>query len=504
MTDDRRAHIERGKVVAQEVAGQRPPGARLLDEVHASIQRYCVLPGEHESVAVTLWVALTHLLSCFDYAPRLVIRSAEKRSGKSRLLEVVDALVYSPLRAVNATVSYVFRSLAADPPPTLLFDEVDTIFGSKKVAENNEELRGLLNAGFQRGLPFGRTVGPNHVPAEFSTFAMAALAGIGRLPETIEDRAVVVVMKRRTAGEKVAPYRISRDGPKLHALRNRVGEWADMVRERAEAQGEPELPIEDRAADLWSPLVAVADLAGGQWPELARAAASALVETAAEEDTTRSTNMQLLEDIRGVFEGKFMKSADLCSKLRQLPESPWEQFGLNPSKLGRRLREYAIKTRHSDDKTERGYHLPDFRDTFARYLPPPEKASEGVQGVQQTSDQQRQQDTFTHPKASAAHTQGVQDTTADTFPTNKASQQNPSSNPIPDTMDTMGHLFSEPGEKPSGNVTAIPSYNPHRRKRTRGKFQPPAGPGRCPSCGWHIESMGHADDCDTANEEQTA
>jgi hypothetical protein len=474
------------------------PGTRLLDDVRDSISRYCVLPGEHELVAVTLWVVLSHLLGQFDYAPRLVIRSAEKRSGKSRLLEVVDALVYSPLRAVNATVAYIFRSLAKDPPPTLLFDECDTIFGSKKVAENNEELRGLLNAGFQRGLPFGRTVGPMHVATEFSTFAMAALAGIGRMPETIEDRAVVVVMKRRTAGETVQPYRISRDGPLLHELRDRIADWASMVQERAEAQGEPELPIEDRAADLWAPLVAVADLAGQPWSRRARAAAIALSRAAAEEDATRSTSLQLLDDIRSVFDGKFMKSADLCSKLRQLSESPWEQYGINPSKLGRRLREYEIKTRHSDDKSERGYHQSDFADAFNRYLPPPEKPSQAVQAVPRDSELCEQRDAMTVPKVSEPGPRTVPDTSADTMDEPQVSHQSTSSEGAQDTLDGLGRLFSDPAEGKDNNVTEIGSYNPHRRGPTRTKFQPPNGPGRCHSCGWDIESMGHADDC-TAN-----
>jgi hypothetical protein len=162
-------------------------------------------------VAVVLWSALSHLLTEFDYAPRLVIRSAEKRSGKSRLLEVVDELDYSPLRAVNTSLAYVFRSLGKELPSTLLFDEADSIFGSKSVADKNEELRGLLNAGFQRGLPFGRAVGSDLTTQEFPEFAMAAPAGIARMPETTEDRAVVVVMKRR------------RDGSTLPA----APQWAD-------------------------------------------------------------------------------------------------------------------------------------------------------------------------------------------------------------------------------------------------------------------------------------
>lgn len=117
-----------------------------------------------------------------------MVRSAEKRSGNSRLLEVIDCTCHRPLWAVNATVAAIFRSLGGDHPPTLLLDEADALFGSKKVAENNEDLRGLLNAGHQRGLRVLRTLGPKQEPCEFATFAVAALAGIGAMPYTIEDR----------------------------------------------------------------------------------------------------------------------------------------------------------------------------------------------------------------------------------------------------------------------------------------------------------------------------
>ncbi|MGE2715140.1 DUF3631 domain-containing protein [Mycolicibacterium litorale] len=343
-------------------------GAGLLDEVREVIRRFCVLPGEHELHAVVLWCALTHLVGEFDYAPRLVIRSAEKRSGKSRLLEIVDGLVHAPLRAVNASVAYVFRSLGFDPPPTLLFDEVDTIFGSKRAADKNEDLRGLLNAGFQRGLPFGRVSGSDLKPQEFSTFAMAALAGIGQMPETIEDRAVVVVMKRRKDTDIVEPFRIRRDGMALEALRDRLAAWADAVRDVAGATY-PDIPVDDRAADVWEPLIAVADLAGGEWPQLARDAAVALTLSAAERDTSRSPGLQLLADIRSVFDTGTMKSQDLCDKLRALPDSPYEEMDLTPPKLGKRLSEYTIQTRHAPDKASRVYYRTDFTDAFARYLP---------------------------------------------------------------------------------------------------------------------------------------
>jgi hypothetical protein len=163
-------------------------GRELLDDVCNTIGRYCVLPGLHEYVAATLWCAYTHLAEVFDFAPRLVIRSPQKRCGKTRLLETVHEIVYKPLKTINATSAYIFRSLD-NGPRTLIFDEVDGIFGTRTQAERNEDLRTMLNAGYQRGATVGRTVGPNHETKEFPTFAPAALAGIGRIPDTIEDRA---------------------------------------------------------------------------------------------------------------------------------------------------------------------------------------------------------------------------------------------------------------------------------------------------------------------------
>ncbi|WP_433577537.1 DUF3631 domain-containing protein [Nocardia brasiliensis] len=407
----------------------RLDGAAVLDEVRTMITRYCVLPSPQAVDAVSLWVATTHLVSAFDYAPRLVIRSPEKRSGKSRLLEVVDAMVCNPLRTVNASVPYVFRSLGTDQLPTLLFDEADTIFGSKRVAENNEDLRGLLNAGFQRGMTCGRIQGPTHQPVEFQTFAMAALAGIGRMPDTIEDRAVVVVMRRRKPDEKVAPFRARRDSTRLNQTRDALADWAEQVETEIRGREPADLGVEDRAADVWEPLITVADMAGGHWPATARAAAVFMVADAEDDNDTTSPNLRLLADIREVFTRtglSFIKSQALCDYLHAMDESPWGEWALNPSKLGHRLKEYGVRTSHSSDKSERGYRSSDFRDAFDRYLPPV-KASQPVQPVQQATDLRQPPDIFTTP---------------DTSPPPKASTHTPSSNRVDTASDGSGHLFT--------------------------------------------------------------
>ena len=64
---------------------------------------------------------------------------------------------------------------------------------------------------------------------------------------------------------------------------------------------EPDMPVEDRAADVWEPLIAVADQAGGAWPERARGACLTLTGKAEADDAERSVSLRLLADLRTVF-----------------------------------------------------------------------------------------------------------------------------------------------------------------------------------------------------------
>jgi hypothetical protein len=362
-------------------------GERLLVDVHTAIRKYCVLPGTSAYTAVTLWCAYTHLADAFHYAPRLIARSPHKRSGKTRLYEVVAELVRSPLRSTDASTPFIFRSLDANPRQTVMLDEVDAAFGVATKAAQNEDLRALLNAGFQRGGTVGRVSGPNLTPTNYVTFAPAFLAGIGRMPDTVEDRAVVIEMRRKTASEHVQPFRPSRDRVALNEIRDRLDQWATALMPTAQEcaeQQQVELPVDDRAADVWEPLLVVAHLAGGNWPERGCAACVELVSKAGEDDTDSSPGQLLLQDIQAIMELAFMPSADLCAALNALPESPWGAIPLTPHRLGQRLKPYGIKTRHIADRSRRGYHRVDFEDAWHRYLPP--TPSETVQSVRHSAE----------------------------------------------------------------------------------------------------------------------
>ncbi len=370
-------------------------GDALLHELRATLARYVVLPSPESYDAVTLWIAATFGQSAFEHAPRLAAISPQKRCGKSRLMDLVHGTCHNPLMTVNATPAAIFRSINGNTP-TLLVDEADTIFGSKKVAENNEDLRGLLNAGHQRGRYSLRVVGvgENATVGKFETFAMAMLASIGDLPDTIMDRAIVVRMRRRAPGERIAPFRTRRDGPALDDLRRRLGEWIGNHLEDLH-HAEPAMPVEDRAADTWEPLVAVADLAGGVWPARARTAALVFVQQASEADNQQSAGMRLLADVRAIFGEwtvSFLTSQDLVNALCKVEESPWRDDYLTTTKLAQVLRDYGIKPRRNAAGTARGYRLEDFTDAFARYLTP--HPSEGVSPSEQPPDLHERPDTF--------------------------------------------------------------------------------------------------------------
>lgn len=449
----------------------------VLDDLHATLVHYVALADRYCEDATTLWIAATHALPAFECAPRFIATSPEKRCGKTRLLDIITGTCHQPLATVNATVAAIFRSIGGDHPPTLIIDEADTIFGSKKVAEQNEDLRALLNAGHQRGRPALRCVGPMQTPTEFNTFAMAALAGIGSMPDTITDRGINVPMRRRAHGETVAQFRSRRDGPKLEELRQRLAKWAAAhLDELRNAQ--PDMPVEDRAADTWEPLIAVADAYGRNWPHRARAACKALVSQAADADEDGSLSTKLLTDIRAIFverQAQFIASADLVSALRGLEESPWSEFEMSARKLSWRLKPFEVRSVRNSTGNVRGYRLNDFHEAFDRYLAAhPSEASE----ASETSDD-------------------LQKLTDGSQPSDGSKCQTDSSvrHETPGKTMFLTDLTDTDAPPPDDDITRL---NPRRRQRTRGKFRPPTGPGRCPQCGWHPESMGHADGC-TAN-----
>jgi hypothetical protein len=276
-----------------------------------------------------------------------------------------------------------------------LYDEIDTVFGPK--AKENEDIRGLLNAGHRRGAVAGRCVvrGKRVETEEIPAYSAVALAGLGWLPDTILTRSIVIRMRRRAPGEVVTPFRRRVHAAEGHKLKERLATWGVSV-EGAMTTARPEMPpgIEDRDADVWEPLLAIADAAGGEWSKRARDAAKILVRAAKEAEP--SLGIKLLADLKTIFDSSplddALSSEIILSKLIALPESPWGELKGKPLSargLASRLRQYGVKSKaiRVGEQTLRGYTRDDLHDAWVRYLPPqyPTEAQH-AQHAQQTAE----------------------------------------------------------------------------------------------------------------------
>jgi hypothetical protein len=199
---------------------------------------------------------------------------------------------------------------------------------------------------------------------------------IGRLPSTLEDRSLIVRMRRRRADETVARLRADRC-PELDVLGRKVARWAaDNIEALRDA--DPDVPacLQNRAADNWRPLIAIADVAGGEWPARVRQIAEL---AAGRAEAAQSDGVLLLSDIRAVFaesQSERLKSADLATALANMEGRPWAECGgkgaITKHRLAQLLSPYGIgpQTIRIGAVTAKGYLRKQFDDVFERYLPP--------------------------------------------------------------------------------------------------------------------------------------
>ncbi len=348
-------------------------GEELLDELAHTFSRFLALPG-HGAEALALWTVFAHAHDAAQMSPRLALVSATMRCGKTRALQLLGALVPRPLHVANLTAASLFRGIETFAP-TLLVDEADTFLGEAN------ELRGVLNSGHSRPGAFVlRAVGDDHEPRVFSTWAPLAVAKIGKLPGTLRDRSIVLRMRRRARGEQVESLRADRISGALEPLRRQMARWAaDHLAQLRKADSATPAGFDDRAADNWRPLLAIADLAGGDWPARARAAALVLSGAEATSEADEAVAVRLLADIRDSLEAHGVDriaSKELVEALVAIEASPWSDWNkgkpISSRQVADLLRRFEITPRTIrllDDKTVKGYLRADFADAWVRYFP---------------------------------------------------------------------------------------------------------------------------------------
>jgi putative DNA primase/helicase len=347
-------------------------GGELLDEIARTIRRFVVLPSVAAD-AQALWCLHTYTHEVAAVSPILCIGSPEKRCGKTRNLEVLSGLVHRPLHTANITVAALYRTIDRYQP-TLLIDEADTMF----VNGSNAELRGVLNAGLYKSNAFVLRCGDRKEPKMHSIWCPKAIALIGRLPTTLEDRSIVIALRRRSQGEPVETFRYDQVLEQVVPIRSKAVRWTvdyrNTLRSAIPAVSEQ---LNDRAQDLWRPLVAIAETVGGDWPERARRAALELSSSTREHDRVA---LQLLHNIRMVFRQQHaerLPSEEIVNELVKLEHRRFSE-GVQPQaitkvELARLLAPFGIRPRvirHGHGRVRRGYLATDFADAFVRYLEP--------------------------------------------------------------------------------------------------------------------------------------
>ncbi len=348
-------------------------GAAVLNEALALITKYVVLT-RHQAVACVLWLVHAFAIDAGDHSPILAVLSPVKRCGKSTLLSVLSALADRSLHAANATTAVLFR-IIENHHPTLMLDEADTWLHDDKA-----ELRGIVNSGWsRRGAVVLRCDGDDNETKTFSTWAPKVLAAIKGLPDTIKDRSVVVMLRRKTRAEKTTPLRSRTLDLEALDLRRQLRRWANDHLAQL-ASSDPTIPDElnDRAADSWRPLLAIADAIGGAaWPPQALSACMALSGQAEDEAADESIPVQLLADIAPLVattEDVAIETGVFLKFLHGLPDRPWADYRhskpINGHQLARMLAPFGAhprKVRTGPSTTTRGYPVSDLQDALRRY-----------------------------------------------------------------------------------------------------------------------------------------
>jgi len=349
--------------------------AQLLDDITATILQFIVL-DKYQAQLAALWVCACWFVDVIHAAPIALINAPEKACGKTLLLTVLGKLAPRAALASGISPSVLFRMIEAYQP-TLFIDEIETVL------KDNDDLRGLINAGHTRDSAYvWRSVakGRDFEPKCFTVWGMKSIAGINaiKLAETVTSRSIIFELRRKKKDEPV--QRLRQAEPDLFStLASKLARFGEDYSQQVR-DARPALPeaLSDRDQDNFEPLLSIANVAGGHWPDTALKAALRISGTAL---TVRSIANELLGDIQKIFRQKKIEkisSADLITALCEDEESAWITYErgqpITPRRLARLLKSYNIASknlRFNNKSGIKGFELGQFTDAFSRYLTTP-------------------------------------------------------------------------------------------------------------------------------------
>jgi hypothetical protein len=351
-------------------------GAAVLTRVVEAVQRHMAI-RDPDAYLVALWCAHTHVFKAFTHTPRLAITGPAPECGKSVLLcGLVRHLVSKPFEADNISPAPFFR-LAAAKQPTFLIDEVDAWL------KEDSALPGALNNGWERHGQVVRCEGDGFEVRAFPTHSPVALAGIGlgkKLTAATLTRCLTIELERALPGEVEQPFDQRRHDEPLRVLCRQLARWTGDS-EREIGQCDPQMPqgVLNRRADKWRSLFALAEVAGGLWPEWIKCAL-----LSEEDGNTYTREIQLLGDIRVVLaQGDYQPgifTEELIAALCEAEDSVWADYNfraqdkrIKPRQLSNLLAGFKCKpdTIRRDTGRRKGYYTDKLQTAIQRYLPDP-------------------------------------------------------------------------------------------------------------------------------------
>jgi hypothetical protein len=347
-----------------------------LDLVESFFRRYVVYPNEHALTAHALWIPHTYMMRLWDITPRMGFFSPEPGSGKSRALEVSRRVANNPMPTASITGA-AFMRMVHEGNYTIFIDELEGIYSNAAARDANSALTSVLNAGFESDAVAHRCEAKSNKPETFRIYAPVMLAGLNRakLPDSLKSRIISVHIKRRLPGDEISDFRKRYAEAEAKPIREALAEWCEQVEVKIDldALSMPD-DIRDRDADVWAPLFAIAQIAGGNWPKRAADAARWFVGERADASAD-SSGLRLLRDCAELLKTSHTCEPDwLRGQLFNMSDAPWGSWGKNGNglttfELKRWLKDYGIKPYavRTGGAPVKGYHLKQFEKELARY-----------------------------------------------------------------------------------------------------------------------------------------
>ncbi|HEY6249119.1 MAG TPA: DUF3631 domain-containing protein [Candidatus Angelobacter sp.] len=358
------------------------PAPRLFDAIAAWISQHLVC-DPHQLTVLTLWVAHTWSFQHSPTAVYLNICSPQPQSGKSLCLNLLRQLARNPSFVTSSSPGSLMKYLLTDNnrltqnqdgngdsgfDTTLFLDNCHHLFGPTE----RQPIIALLNSGSDAGLSY------LSAPDEYSFFGPKAFAGNAPLPPSLAQRCIPITLRRKKFSDARTRFRPDKDHRDAVDLVHDLVAWIDRngaAIQKAAQTSPPRIPPghTPREQACAEPLLHLADLIGGSWPEKARTALSNIFKLA---ESTQAVG--LLSDIRALFyvkeDPEYLSTKDMLAGLTVIEYRPWVKWtGGSGQKIATLLRPLGITSRSlqcGSEKAFRGYLFRDFEDAWERYTAP--------------------------------------------------------------------------------------------------------------------------------------